>query len=562
MSKQNIEMMQIGIGKILKDNLLRVPVHQREYSWTKREVQRLFQDLTRAIAENEPEYFLGTIVTIPDKTGAFLEIIDGQQRLATVTILLAQMRNYLRIKQDGFLEASFTHFLEYPDRKARMKVPRLTLNLVDNDFFCKKLANPSQDIAINDQKTSHRLIEEAFSEASQQVANIVAGFDIKDHGDILDKWLTFIEDSAEVILVKSPSRANSFRMLETLNDRGLDMSQADMVKSYLFGEADEGGRLPEAQQAWDSIRKALEPLQQDDDLTVTFLRYALIVIQGITTQEQVYNAVQTRGKGTAKAISFMRQLEGLAGDFSAICQPDHEKWNPYPDSIRKGIRTLAFFGIKPFNPVLLAIASKFEPAEASKTYQMFISVGVRIMVASSTSSGSVESVLHPAANAIFDGRIKTEKELKSAIAQIIPMDDRFRTAFENMTVPRSALARYYLRTLERVAKGEPEAWFILNDDKEIITLEHVLPANPENNWPHFTMEEKANYWRRLGNMVLHSHRANTTLKSASFDVKRDSYRTCPYILTSQVGRLRKWTTGLISKRQKTLAEYAVKAWPI
>lgn len=103
---------------------------------------------------------------------------------------------------------------------------------------------------------------------------------------------------------------------------------------------------------------------------------------------------------------------------------------------------------------------------------------------------------------------------------------------------------------------------ILNDDKEIITLEHILPEHPESNWPQFTPEENINFWRRLGNMVLHSHRVNTTLKNAEFEAKRLRYKECPYELTGQVGRLKNWTPDLIAKRQEKLAIYAVKAWPV
>ena len=68
----------------------------RAYSWTRKEVSKLFEDLRKAISENEPEYFWGTIATIPRTPPTVLEIIDGQQRLATITIFLAEMRNYLK----------------------------------------------------------------------------------------------------------------------------------------------------------------------------------------------------------------------------------------------------------------------------------------------------------------------------------------------------------------------------------------------------------------------------------------------------------------------------------
>ena len=560
MRRPEIKITQTGIGGILKSFTLKVPSHQREYSWTKKEVNKLFQDLTKAISDNDPEYFLGTVVTIPD-SGGVLEVIDGQQRLATVTILLSQIRYYLADK-DEFISRSVEPFLDHQDRKQRTTRPRLKLNLVDNDYFGKMLAAKSPQERPEATRISHRLIEAAFDVSYSHIKKIVAGFDEKDHGDLLNKWITYIEESTEVILLQIPTGANSFKMFETLNARGLETTQADLVKSYLFEQAEVGDRLPEAQESWTLIRGALDPLQDEEDITVKFLRHALIAIQGPITKEQVYDVIQKRAKGTTPAVTFLRQIESLAGVYTATFFSDSEKWSAYPDAMRLAIKTVNFFNIHPFRPCLLSIASKFVPKEALKAYEMFISLGVRLIIASSTSSGSVEEALHPAASKIFDGTITTAAKLRSEISSIIPSDERFRQAFEGATVSKSSLARYYLRALERVVKKEPTPWFNLNDDKEMITLEHILPEKPEGNWPQFTKDEAAIYYRRIGNMVLHSKKVNSELKSGGFSEKRPRYEDCPYELTSQVGMMDKWTKELICERQGQLAQLAITAWPI
>src|SRR5947209_828471 len=94
---------QVGIGSVLKQYLLAVPPNQREYSWTRKEVTTLLQDFGRAISEETAEYFLGTIVTIPRGID-LLEVVDGQQRLATTAILLSQIRNYLNGKEPIIVE--------------------------------------------------------------------------------------------------------------------------------------------------------------------------------------------------------------------------------------------------------------------------------------------------------------------------------------------------------------------------------------------------------------------------------------------------------------------------
>lgn len=556
--RSQITVTQKGIGEILKQFQLKVPLNQRDYSWGDLEVTTLFQDLAKAIADNEVEYFLGTISTIPDSSG-ILEVIDGQQRLATITILLAQIRRYLADK-DSVIADDVKNFLLYIDRPQRATLPKLKLNLVDNDFFRAMLSDDSVNSPPDPKRRSHRLICEAFDNAGKYVKKIVGGYDTKVHGDILNKWIDFIEFGATVILLQVPTGANLYKMFETLNDRGLKTSQADLVKNYLFSQAKD--RLGEVQDSWSSIRGALESLQEEEDITVTFLRHALIAIQGFLRKDKVYEVVQQSGKGSQASVALLKKIENLAGVYVATFYRDHEKWNSYPDAMRLAIQTVNFFNIHPFRPALLSVGAKFSPKETIQAFQMFISLGVRLIIASSTRSGVIEETLADAANKIFAGQISTAKDLRNLISGIVPNDELFRQAFENATVSKGPFARYYLRTLEKVSKKQPDPWYTINDDKEVITLEHILPEKPGGNWPQFTDEQADIYYKRLGNMVLLHHKSNSDLKSADFATKCVNYKDAPYELTAQVATVKDWNVERICNRQKVLAELALKAWPI
>ncbi len=558
--KSQIKVDQVGIGKILKDFTLTVPSHQRDYSWTDLEVRTLLQDLAKAISDNEPGYFLGTIVTIPGPSGR-LEVIDGQQRLATITILLCQIRRYLSGK-DSIIAEDIKSFLFHTDRNQRAIVSRLRLNHADNDFFGAMLSDEQPDTRTEPTFKSHRLITGAFKEIFKYIETIVAGFDVKVHGDILNKWINFVEFSADVILLQVPSGGNAYKMFETLNDRGLKTTQADLVKNFLFSQA--GDRLPEAEHAWSLMRGALESVQEEEseDITVTFFRHALMAIQGFLRKGEVYEAVQRNGKGSQAAVAFLRKAEALSAAYVATFYRDHEKWSGYPDAIRPAILTLNFFDIHPFRPVLLAIAAKFPPKEAVRAFELLISMGVRLLIASSTRTGSVEETLAKAAHKAFVGDARKTSDLKKELGEIIPSDERFRQAFEIATVSSGPLARYYLRTLEKVAKGEPDPLFTVSDDKEVVTLEHILPRKPEGNWPQFTPEEADSYWKRIGNMVLLHHKTNSDMKSACWADKQQHFQEHGYQLTAQVAAVREWDVQAICRRQADLAKLALKAWPV
>lgn len=553
---------QVGIAGILRGYRLVVPANQREYSWTEKEVTTLLQDFAKAISDDEGEYFLGTIVTIP-KSPDLLEVVDGQQRLATVAILLSEIRNYLTDSEPLIAQSIDNGFLTDIDRDKREKVAKLKLNLDDNEFFRACISSKKGEVLPGPTKPSHQLICEAFQKARSQVKSIVSALSPKDHGDALNKWIQFVEHGAQVILLKVPSDANAYKMFETLNDRGLKTSQADLVKNYVFGQS--GNRLPEAQQKWALMRGALESLDEDD-ITVTFLRHALIAIRGFLRTDGVYEAVQVIAKKPQAAIKFLAELETLATVYVAIFNPEHEKWNSYPDSMRRSIQTLNLLNIKPFRPLMLAVAHRFSPKEASAAFQMFISWGIRLLIASSTRSGSVEESIAATANKVFALDEKTPVTQASAVkkdlAGIIPVDEQFRQAFELTTVSKSSLARYYLRSLERAGKREPTPWFIPNDDKEAINLEHVLPEHPEGNWKQFDDDVALAYVKRLGNLALLNAKGNSDLKSADFNTKKAVYKESGYALTRQIATVSDWNEGRISERQKGLAQLALKAWPL
>jgi len=518
-------------------------------------------DLTRAIADEESEeYFLGTIVTIP-RSPDVLEVVDGQQRLATTAILLAEIRNYLNDKDPMIAERITNLFLSEVDPDKRERIAKLTLNVDDNDFFRGMLNADTEKNRPAATSASHELIKDAFTEAKKQVKSAVAGLNVKDHGDALNRWVKFLEHNVEIILIKAPTGANAYRMFETLNDRGLKTSQADLVKNYLFSQSGDK-RLNEAQLKWARMRSTLESLEEED-ITVTFLRQAMIVIRGHLREEDVYEEVQKIAKGPQTSLQFLSTLETLAQSYVAIFNPEHEIWNKYPDAIRRAIQTLNLLKIRTIRPLMLAVASQFDPKDASDSFRFLISLGVRLLVASSTSRGSIEEPLANAGHSIFSGKVANTSQLKKALLDIVPTDVEFRTAFETATVSKASLARYYLRSLEMAAKNEATPWFIPNDDRQAINLEHVLPEHPENHWSATFDDESARaYVKRIGNLALLLAKSNSDLRSADFSTKKNVYKSSPYELTRQISTVSAWDASQIVRRQRVLAELALKAWPL
>lgn len=551
-----IELDPYGLGTILKHYFVAVPLNQRDYAWEDENVKQLYDDFAGAISADE-EHFVGSIVTIPKGKNA-LEVVDGQQRLATTALLLAAIREHLQAIDEPELVQSVSTYLADIDRKAKAEVPKLKLNVDDNDLFAQLITKGT--VTGPGKRDSHKKLIKAYQQAKQRVKDVIKPYSASDQGDVLGRWIDFIEHETIAVLLRVPDDTNAFKMFETLNDRGLRVSQADLVKNHLYETAK--GRRDEAQHRWTQMRSILESLEDEDFSLMLFLRHAMIVMEGHMREVDVFERVQERAKSPQLVVTLASQLEEMAGTYVATFNPEHEIWSGYPASARRAVEVLNLLKIKPMRPLIVGISRRMAPKQAAAALQFLVVLGVRLIIASTTRSGSVEIPLSAAAKSVNDGTIKTDAELRTALAQITPRDAQFETAFRTALVSNPKFARYYLRSLEQRHNKTQEPWFIPESDPEKITLEHVLPRVPEGNWPSFDDDTAASYVNRLGNQVLLPRQANSNLKSSGFAEKRPVLQAAPYALTKQVSDVPEWTPKTIETRQALLAKLAVQTWPI
>ena len=254
------------------------------------------------------EYFLGTIVLI-GREGEAPSIVDGQQRIATVTVLLARIRDHLnsinREPVGSYIEETF---LSNIDIKSETRVPRVKLNLEDNEFFKmqilpKQVPEIASKAAKERKKTgagpatrpSNRRLTRASDMAREFVSDVIKQLPVDAQADQLIRWVEFIENNAAVLVVTVPDDVSAFRMFETLNDRGLKASQADILKNYFFSKA--GERYQEAQLYWGELSNIVHSLSGDDGdedspdraggRLVTYVRHLWVTTHGPTKEREL-----------------------------------------------------------------------------------------------------------------------------------------------------------------------------------------------------------------------------------------------------------------------------------
>jgi hypothetical protein len=346
-------------------------------------------------------------------------------------------------------------------------------------------------------------------------------------------------------------------MFETLNDRGLRVSQADLVKNYLFGQS--GSRLIEAQAKWASMIRSLEIVDKEDT-AVDNLRLISTLMNGLTRERQVFERIKPLTNLSSKAITFLNTIDEFLSDYVAMLTPHHFKWEGYPESIRRSVSTLNLLGVTQIRHLMLAVAHHFNKQEADRSFRLFVGWIVRMFIAGSGRVGRVESTYAALAHNIHTKtEIRTAEALADRMASNIANDKDFEEAFAKAYVSKTKLGRYYLTALERAAGGKGLPDLVPNEDISAVNLEHILPLNPT----HADVQEfgdSADYTSRIGNLVLLNARINSIAGNDSFKSKRHLFDTSPFLLTKEIAKYEKWGAFEIDERQAKLAKLAIKAW--
>lgn len=557
----------VGIATVLKRERLKVPLNQREYSWESHHVEALFRDIADADADGKPFYFLGTIV-LNAATESMPEIVDGQQRLATTTILLAAMRDYMLQKGDEpFAKSIEDDFLFRFDRLSRDYVSTLTLNVDDDAYFKQRvLSRPTDDIrkkCPDPTLMSHINIDNAACLAEARVHTIVQGHSKPEHR--LNAWIEFLSKRVIVITLRAPSSMDAFRMFETLNDRGLPTTQADMLKNYLFEQVKDA--VPEAQQKWSKMRTCLESLGIDD-VALTYLRHVTLAMYGPTTEKTgFYERLQRDVQGKSKSLMFLENLAQYADDYAAILTPTHSKWNSYPGKVRESLTTMRDFGVAQIRPLMLAVARHFAPKETDEAFRAFVCWTVRFLIVGGMRGQGLEDAYAEQSREVTAGKVTSVGELRKNMSDVLPNDRKFEDAFSEASVSKTQLARYYLRALDATVSRETDYPEVRpSEDTDVLNLEHILPETLGPEWSHVEAEVAQAYWKRLGNMVLMSAKKNAAIGNAGFARKRGAFADSLIALTKKVYTTTKadtkWGPVHIKDRQARLAKIAVKTWPL
>jgi hypothetical protein len=547
-----------GIGGQLKDRLLGVPIYQRPYAWREEQVREYWDDLRSAFGSKSPEYFLGTIVLSKEGTVGRETIIDGQQRLATSLMLLASIRDEYRSRKDEKRAAIIQDtYISAADLKTGEGIARLRLSSEDDAFFRKLVVEA--DSGTKSTRESHDRIAKAYGLLRARVTKVAddAG---AEWGDRLYGVVEFLRGQVRAIILEVATEADAFLIFETLNDRGADLTIADLLKNYLFGKA--GTQLDNVRDGWLQAVGALDIAAENATFTM-FLRHYWSSRRGTIRERELYKNIRETITTENHAVEFIQELQHAARLYAALLNSDHEQWSGLGTEARDSIESFLRLDLEQVRPLMLAAMQHFPTAELKRLLRALTGWGVRGLIVGGIGGGTYEKAYCDAAVKVRRGDLKTTDDVFNELSRIIPTDEEFAAEFGVARVPKNNLARYYLIALEKGAKGEKEPELVPNSNEDQVNLEHVLPKNATDiDWGKaFTLDERKDWVFRLGNLALLQKGPNGRIGNKAFAVKKPVLQASALVLTRDVGAAQEWTPAAVQARQERLSKLAIDVWP-
>jgi len=483
------------------------------------------------------------------KSDNSLDVVDGQQRLATVSLLLAAIRDGFSAADDAARSQHVeTYYLCSRDLKTMEAVPKLALNEMDNDLYWQIIDSKkkySDLAAISKNKEiieSNRLLAQAYLSFYDSAKKGSTNF---TNISYLSTLVEAITDNVSCIQVITNNEDSAYVLFETLNDRGIDLTLSDMLKNFLFK------RIEEAKNQWTQIVALI-----GQEHMKTFIRHEWMSRYGQTREKELYKKIKTEVRSNPKAIEYISNLRTSANVYDAIRNPDHDIWAPYGIKCQQLLDDILTLGPIQCYPLILSTYLA-NPKELRRILEWVVSLTVRYSIICAKGTGNLETAYAKASSSMRQTPAQL-KDVKATLLNIWPNDDQFKSSFREKTLTTPRIIKYLLAKLEATVVGDQS----LVPNPESLSVEHVLPKRPDSKWPSSMREDeylKENL-NKIGNLTILTEPMNRDCESREFGFKKTIYQNSKFKMTQELCSVPDWTQAEIEKRQSALADIAAKTW--
>jgi uncharacterized protein with ParB-like and HNH nuclease domain len=508
------------------DSLYKIPVYQRPYKWEDEQVDKLWDDLIEAFESEEQNYFLGSIITAKprdDERSAYVDVVDGQQRLTTMMILFCVIRDlYPDLNKGQNDENPFAVDLDTIHSSISLFGKSKRLKLVthrqhQSDFDelilegdTSKLRKPYKYLVRTDEEPKYKFMNTAclFRDKLEALGEARSA-----------EFVNFLFNQVKIIRIDCKNREFAIKLFQVLNDRGMDLTAADLIKSFLLEklyETHKGdettAKLKEDQfiSDWREMEQSIK--DSDINLNELFILYEYYILAQ-NPKKSLYDELQDafKNKDPNKVIgdikkfasTYMAKIHGAQD--RVLYSFWYIRWTMYWKSI---LLTALHTDYKQFDELAVSLR---------RFYYLYWVAGKTLSQIKQTSFNLIKWIKESRS------MVDIAKDLDDKLTQ----DRILELVTSNLVseqISSEAWCKPVLLLLEYEVTDESKLAFI--ELGKQLHLEHILPVKYEKyrEWAHIDKETGRKWLNSIGNLTLLSGTKNIEASNNPFDVKMEVYR--------------------------------------
>ncbi len=519
-----IQSIDRDIRYLCSSSFYKVPRFQRPYSWTKENVDEFWYDIIKSA---DDEYFIGSMVVYKEKVDTY-GIVDGQQRLTTITMVLCAIREVMQRVGLNNLADGVHQTIERKDIDEN-KLHFVLQTETSYPYLQEAIqGHPQKSINLVDGSEEHR-IQEAYIEIENKIKDyLTKKIGIKEFPNKADdnlinelKWLRDKVLGLKVIFIDLDNEDDAYVVFETLNARGKDLSIADLVKSHITKNWPmNNANVDRASDKWKEINAILDGAPKNIDID-DFLLHLWISKYKYSTKKDLFGHIKKYVK-KENVETFMEELIEEAAAYRTIFDPSFHTWDKQERKIYQSLKALTIFKVRQPTPLLLAALMQLKKGNMTikNVKRVFSSIEVfhflSTAIISQSSSGATSNLYAKAARDLR----QTDRSKCNDVVQpfldkikiIVPTYKEFSASFVDVCFSEKnskgkKLVQYILERFDSHNKKDPI-------DYDQMTIEHIAPqSNKDSNIPESDIS-------RIGNLLYISSDLNEELKNSAFLVKK------------------------------------------
>lgn len=541
-----------------------IPVYQRNYDWKQEQCNQLFKDIVEVGNGDEHLHFIGSIVYITDSVYSTndikeLVIIDGQQRLTTITLIYIALYHFIKdvIK----------------DKKASAQIYET--------YLINKFAEESRKIKLKSNDSSNEAIQHLIESSDVSALDTISK--VKENylffsQRINEKNYKVIQEGlnklffVEIILTRDND--NPQRIFESLNSTGLSLSQADLIRNYILMGLEQQEQNTVFRQYWAVIEKNSKLIDKNESKVSDFIRdYLTLTTASIPKIGDVYQVFKKRYPDLTndkdKLYEVLEKLKIYSEQYYKLINPLQET----DLDIRKRIININYIEVNVAYPFLIQVFldykhKKIDKANLLKVLDLIESFVIRRFITELPTNSLNKIFMSLYSKIELDNYVASMAKalLLKTGNESFPRDEEVKEKLKTKDLYNSKIKskNYILQKMEEYNNPEP---VIIKDNKEI-TIEHIFPQKPCEEWKDDISAEDYNllqnkYLHTIGNLSLTG--GNQRLGNARFIDKRDKkdygYRDSRMWLNKSLQNFDKWGMEEFNTRFEVIAQHFIEVWP-